>query len=163
MAQLRIREILRALRRHEVNFIVVGGISAVLQGAPLNTFDLDIVHSRESGNVQRLILALREMEAVYRLQSQRKLSPSESHLESKGHQLLATKFGPLDVLGEIGHSRSYADLLPLSFEWSPEPGNDVRVLGLETHILVKEEVAAPKDLAVLPVLRRTLEERSRRS
>jgi hypothetical protein len=38
----------------------------------------------------------------------------------------------------------------------------VRVLDLETLITVKEEVGGEKDIAMLPVLRRTLEE-SRRS
>ncbi|MDQ1471531.1 MAG: hypothetical protein QOJ99_3011 [Bryobacterales bacterium] len=117
------------------------------------------MHSREPGNVQLLLLALQEIEAVYRFQPERRLAPGASHLVSKGHQLPATKFGPLDFLGKIGHSRSFEDLLPLSFDWHPEPEITVRV---ETHIQVKEEVAAPKDLAVLPILRRTLEERSRR-
>jgi hypothetical protein len=34
----------------------------------------------------------------------------------------------------------------------------VRVLDLETLIAVKEEVGGEKDIAMLPVLRRTLEE-----
>ncbi|MGH9447686.1 MAG: hypothetical protein ACRD3O_18445 [Terriglobia bacterium] len=44
--------ILRVLAEDCVDFIVVGGISAVLQGAPIATFDLDVVHSRTEGNVQ---------------------------------------------------------------------------------------------------------------
>ena len=76
--------------------------------------------------------------------------------------MLITKYGPLEVLGEIGNSRAFEDLFPLSFPWSPEPQMSIHVLGLETHIRVKKEVAAPKDLAVLPILRRTLEERMRR-
>jgi hypothetical protein len=38
-------EILRALTHCQVDFIVVGGVCAVLQGAPITTFDLDMVHS----------------------------------------------------------------------------------------------------------------------
>lgn len=34
--------ILRALCDHHVDFIVIGGVSAVIQGAPLATFDLEI-------------------------------------------------------------------------------------------------------------------------
>lgn len=138
---------------------MVGGISAVLQGAPINTFDVDIVHSREPGNVQRLLTALKELEAIYRFQPERRLTPAASHLLSNGHQLLMTKFGPLDILGEIGRSRSFEDLLPLSYLWDPEPGISARILRLETHIRIKEEVGEPKDMAVLHVLRRTLEER----
>jgi hypothetical protein len=36
-------DILRALTLHEVEFILVGGVAAILQGAPVATFDLDIV------------------------------------------------------------------------------------------------------------------------
>ena len=38
----------------------------------------------------------------------------------------------------------------------------VHVLKLEKVIAIKEETAGPKDLAVLPILKRTLEEKSRR-
>ncbi len=33
-------EILRGLLRHEVDFILVGGVAAILEGAPVSTFDL---------------------------------------------------------------------------------------------------------------------------
>src|SRR5579864_1367767 len=98
----RFREILRILATHNVDFIVVGGISAVLNGAPVNTLDLDIVHSRDTQNISRLLAALDELGAEYRDLGGRNLRPAESHLASKGHQLLLTRFGPLDVLGTIG-------------------------------------------------------------
>jgi len=82
--------VIHALSEHCVDFIVVGGVAAVLEGAPISTFDLDIVHSRAIDNVIR---------------------PQESHLASAGYQLLMTRFGPLDVLGAIGRSRGYEELL----------------------------------------------------
>lgn len=36
-----IREILELLNKYEVEYIVVGGVAAVIQGAPITTFDLD--------------------------------------------------------------------------------------------------------------------------
>jgi hypothetical protein len=36
-------DILEALARHQVEHIVVGGVAAILEGAPISTFDLDIV------------------------------------------------------------------------------------------------------------------------
>jgi hypothetical protein len=39
-------EILKILSKHNVDFIVVGGVCAVIHGAPVATFDLDMVHSR---------------------------------------------------------------------------------------------------------------------
>lgn len=40
------RAALDVLARHRVDFVVVGGVAAVLNGAPISTFDLDIVHAR---------------------------------------------------------------------------------------------------------------------
>jgi len=131
----------------------------VLEGVPVHTFDLDVVHSREPGNIGRLLAALESLEAAYRARPE--LRPDVSHLASPGHQLLMTRFGPLDVLGMIGRSRTYDDLLPHTHELEVGEGLRVRVLNLETLIAVKEEVAGERDLAMLPIMRRTLEEKRR--
>ena len=66
-----VQRILKKLVDHRVNFIVVGGVSAVLRGAPTSTFDLDVVHSRKAANVRRLLTALQELDAHYREQMAR--------------------------------------------------------------------------------------------
>jgi hypothetical protein len=76
---------LRALRQGGVDFIVVGGLAAVLNGAPVNTFDLDIVHARNDRNVSRLTSVLAELDAFYRIQPERRLRPGASDLLSAGH------------------------------------------------------------------------------
>jgi hypothetical protein len=121
-----------------------------------------VVHSRKSENVARLLSALEELDAVYRAQPERQLRPGETHLASAGHQLLLTKFGPLDVLGMIGKSRTWDDLLGGTRTMEMEPGMVVRVLDLETLIAVKEELGFPKDTAMLPLLRQALRVRSQR-
>src|SRR5512133_2620671 len=93
-------EILSLLAGHEVEFIVVGMTAGILHGAPVSTFDLDIVHRRSPENVGRLLRALAELTARYRHDS-RGLQPTESHLLSEGHQLLTTRLGDLDCLGTI--------------------------------------------------------------
>jgi hypothetical protein len=94
--------ILRILANHEIDFIAVGGICAVLHGAPIATFDLDVVHSRSDQSVGRLLRALADLEARFRGQGDRHLAPDASHLASPGHQLLLTNAGPLDLLGAVG-------------------------------------------------------------
>lgn len=153
--------LLRTLVEHGVDFIIVGGVSAVLHGAPVTTFDLDLVHSRTPGNISRLLSALNDLDAYYRGQGDRRLSPNPSHLASPGHQLLMTGFGPLDLLGTIGRERSYEDLFEHTTELSVS-GLHLRVLNLETLIEVKEEVGHEKDKAVVPILKRTLEEKSKK-
>jgi hypothetical protein len=146
---------LRCLVGHGVNFIVVGGVSAVLQGVPMTTLDLDIVHERTSDNLMRLVTALRTLEAYYRGRGTQRLYPDQEHLASEGHHLLMTNAGPLDVLGIIGAERSYEDLLSHT-ERLTIHGLELLVLDLETQIKVKEEVAHEKDQAALPLLRRAL-------
>lgn len=134
----------------------------MLHGAPVNTFDLDIVHARDADNIRRLLSALTELDAVYRSSPERKLRPDESHLAGPGHQLLLTKVGPLDVLSMIGKSRTWNDLIGHTRNMEVEPGISVRVLNLEMLITIKEELGFEKDTAVLPVLRQTFRERRRR-
>jgi predicted nucleotidyltransferase len=153
---------LRALARHGVDFVVVGGIGAALQSAPITTLDLDVVHSTKPANVARLLAALEEMDAYYRLQPERRHRPNETHLASPGHQLLMTRYGPVDVLGAIGNGRRYEDLLPHAFEMDLGEGVRVRVLNLETLIATKEESGREKDLAALPLLRSALAATRRR-
>ena len=139
----------------------MGGVCAVLHGAPVATFDLDVVHSRSPGNVERFLKALESLGAYYRSTPKQRLRPAESHLSSAGHQLLMTRFGPLDVLGLIGTSREYPDLIPHTVEMRIDESLSIRALDLETLIETKQETAGEKDLAVLSILRRVLEEKSR--
>jgi hypothetical protein len=90
--------ILKTLTERQVDFIVVGGVCAVLHGAPISTFDLDLVHSREPNNIDRLMAVLEGLDAHYRGKGARKMRPGVSHLSSPGHQLLMTEAGPLDLL-----------------------------------------------------------------
>ena len=106
--------ILQTLVAHRVDFLVVGGICAVLHGAPIATFDLDLVHSRHPDNIQRLMATLETLEAHYR--TRKDLKPDVSHLSSPGHELLLTCFGPLDIRGEMGKGRGYDELLRDSVE-----------------------------------------------
>ncbi len=150
---------LKALQQAGVNFILVGGLAAVLNGAPVNTYDVDVVHSRRSENVARLLPVLESLDAIYRIQPLRRLRPNASHLVGPGHSNLMTKYGHLDFLGTIGEDLTYEDLLPDSEEMDLGEGLRIRVLKLEKLIEIKEQLNGEKDRAVLPILRRTLEEK----
>ena len=154
--------ILRILLEHGVDFVIVGGVAGVTYGATITTFDLDIVHSREAENLERLLKALRALDARYRTHGHEELRPALSHLESLGHQLLMTSFGPLDVLGAIGKGHEYDELLSESIEFDIGEAQKVRVLALPALIRIKEETAQEKDKAQLAILRRLLEEKSRK-
>jgi predicted nucleotidyltransferase len=161
MPELDFYRVLRALHDGGVEFLVVGGVAAVLQGAPVNTFDVDVVFSRSEANVARLLPVLHALDAHYRIQPERRLVPTASHLASPGHQNLITPYGAFDLLGTVGHDLGYEDLLPQSVQMDIGEGIQVRVLKLEKLIEIKEELGQEKDLATLPVLRRTVEARNK--
>lgn len=149
-------DILKGLCQREVDFIVVGGVAAILEGAPVSTFDVDVMHRQDDENHRRLLLALTDLEARYRDPAGRHLVPDLSKLESfRLHQLL-TKFGPLDILTKIAPDRSYDTLIDQTVLHEID-GLQIRVLGLAAVIDSKAHAGRDKDRAVLHVLRRTLE------
>ena len=154
--------ILHELASRRVDFVIIGGVGAVLQGAPVSTFDLDIVHARTPENVRRLLAALQSMDAWYRERPDARLKPTASGLAGAGHHLLMTRSGPLDVIGMATGGRGYDELLPRVVEVRADGALTVKVLDLVGLIAIKEELGREKDAATLPVLRRTLEERDRR-
>jgi hypothetical protein len=153
-------DILVTLAKHDVRFIAVGGIAAVLRGAPVHTRDVDIVYDLAEDNVARLLAALTELEAFFR-DDPRNLRPNESHLRSKGHKLLRTKFGPLDVLGSIEDGTTYGELLPQATALDVL-GLPVLVLTVERLIEVKRKLSRPKDQLMLLQLESLLEELRRK-
>ena len=102
-----------ALLEGGVEFVVIGGMAAMLRGAPLMTADVDIIHDREPANVDRELSVLRAIRARLRADS-RNIVPTASMLSGRGHVLLDTTLGPIDALCEIGDGQDDQWLLPRS-------------------------------------------------
>jgi len=54
-------EVLEGLLDAGVDFILVGGLAAVIQGAPVTTMDVDVVHSQSPENIARLLSFLKTL------------------------------------------------------------------------------------------------------
>lgn len=147
---------LRTLSESGVNFVLVGALAAVLDGAPITTYDVDVVFAINPKNVSRILTWVEQADAIFRIQPERRLRPNESHVAAGRHLNLLTRYGAVDLLGFIGDNLKYEQLLPLSNEMNIGDGLRIRVLNLETIIAVKEKLATEKDLAALPTLRSTL-------
>ncbi len=52
------QDVFASLNSHEVKYLVIGGIAAVLHGVPRATFDLDILIESNPDNARRLLVAL---------------------------------------------------------------------------------------------------------
>lgn len=55
----RLQGVFSSLSSHDVRYVVIGGIAAVLHGVPRATFDLDILIEASEENANRLLQALR--------------------------------------------------------------------------------------------------------
>jgi len=122
--------LIEVLLDEKVDFVLVGALAAVAQGAPVTTHDVDIVHARTPENLDRLMSALGKLGARYRGRPAASPLPADRRaLATTGHSLLMTTLGPLDCLGAIEGGREYDDLVPLSTEIDVD-GRPLRVCGL---------------------------------
>jgi len=151
------RHILEVLNKHKVEYIVVGGVAAVIHGAPMTTFDLDTLVKVDSANAERLVEALSELESHFR-EHQNRLSPTTQDILAGGHLLLMTRAGPLDVLGFIGNNQRYDDLVDASAEIQTSVGA-LQLLNLEELIEQKKQMGRPKDRAAAELLEAVLQYR----
>lgn len=144
------REILGVLNEHQVEYIVVGGVAAVIHGAPTTTFDLDALVRVNQANAERLTQALSQLEARFREHTET-IRPTTGDILAGVHLLLMTRAGPLDILGFIGDRQRYEDLLDVSSEIGTSVGA-IRVLNIEALIDEKKRMGRTKDIAAAELL-----------
>ena len=147
--------LLEGLIETDIKFILVGGLAAVVQGAPVTTMDVDIVHNQSSENISKLFAFLKSIGAFYRRPDDKVIRPKEEDFSGMGHALFTTRLGPLDVLAVIEEGKAYEDLLEHTVEIEFR-GHTIRVLDLKMLIELKRTSKDPKDKRRLPVLEETL-------
>jgi hypothetical protein len=59
--------LLEVLHRHEVRYVLIGGLAAALHGSATPTFDVDITPAAGSVNLARLSAALTDLDARIRV------------------------------------------------------------------------------------------------
>lgn len=93
------------------------------------------------------------MEAVYREHLPKRLKPTIESLATNSHHLLITEYGPLDVLGAVGHNSDFDTLRSHVQTISLGDNHAVNVLELDALIELKQETARKKDLPMLEILK----------
>jgi predicted nucleotidyltransferase len=161
MAEFAPQELLATIDRHGVRYVVIGGLAAILHGAPHVTTDVDIVPDEDRSNLERLSAALKELNARIRVTGEPDGIPFDHSAESLARvQIwnLVTDRGNLDLTFVPIGTRGYADLVrdaePMSVR-----GIQVPVASLADVIRSKEAAGRERDRLVLPTLRRLLERR----
>lgn len=147
--------LLEGLINAEIEFILVGGLAAVVQGAPITTMDVDIVHRQTAKNIGKLLGFLKSIDAYHRRLDDKVIEPTAEHISGRGHALFTTRLGPLDLLAIIEEGQSYEDLIDYTVEIEFR-GHTIRVLDLEMLVKLKRSAKDPKDNYHLPILEETL-------
>ena len=147
--------IIEGLIKADVKFILVGGLAAVIQGAPVTTMDVDIVHSRSPENISKLFAFLKCIDATYRRPDNKIIAPKEEDFYGMRHALFSTRIGPLDVLAFIEERKTYEDLLKHTIEIVFR-GHTIQVLDIKMLIELKRKSKDPRDKQRLYVFEETL-------
>lgn len=149
------REILRALARHGVVYVVVGGVAVQAHGGQRLTQDLDLVVPPDRENYDRLARALGELDArILGPEGQRSAaSPSAGMLVSGDLRHLDSDHGMVDVivlpaaLGPFAAVRERAHDVELGDVVVP-------VASRQDLIAMKQASGRPQDLEDVEMLER---------
>jgi hypothetical protein len=163
MAEFSPQDVFAVLERHRVRYVLIGGLAAVLHGAPHITTDADIVPEFGRENLDRLSAALDELNARVRVAGEPDGIPFDHSGESLARMQtwnLVTDRGNVDIVFVPSGTRGYDDLArdsqPMVIRSMKVP-----VSSLADVIRSKEAAGREKDRLVLPVLRRILEHTER--
>jgi hypothetical protein len=155
--------LLEVLHRHDVRYVLIGGLAAALRGSATPTFDVDITPAAGAGNLARLSAALADLDARIRVDGIPEGLPfahDAASLAQMSMLNLVTKFGDLDVAFDPAGIADYS-------QWESGAasvtvlGVPVQVASLDDIIRSKEAAGRDKDRLQLPMLR-ALQQRQHR-
>ena len=146
--------ILETLVRHEVDFVLIGGIATVIRGSARPSFDVDIAYGRDRGNLERLVHALEDLDAKLRgAPADLPVLLDAETLEQGSHFTFETRFGSLDLLHDPVGAPPYAELVRGAGPSEEVEGQATRVASIDHLIAMKEASARPHDKVVAHELR----------
>jgi predicted nucleotidyltransferase len=153
-----LERLLPTLVRAGVEFIVIGGVAAIVHGSARATFDVDLVYSRTHENTERLAAALAPHGPYPRdVPPNLPFSWDAKTISAGLNFTLTTKLGDLDLFGEVAGGETYQDLLAHSFDVDAF-GVRFKCIDLPTLIRIKEAADRLKDREAVAELRVLLEE-----
>jgi predicted nucleotidyltransferase len=144
--------VLRALHAAGVEFILIGGLAAVVWGASRFTRDMDIVYRRTPENLRRLVDALAPF-APYPRDAPPNLPFrwDATTLQRGLNFTLSTNAGPIDLFGEVVGGGVYDTLREAAVEIEVF-GVPCLCVGLRKLIELKRAAGRPRDFEVIAEL-----------
>ena len=151
-----------ALVHGGAEFIVIGGVAAIIHGSARATFDVDLLYLCDEQNIQRLVNLFAPYKPYLREAPPGPPFAWDAKTIHNGLNFtLTTELGDIDLLGDVG-GETYQTLLPHSFEVEAF-GVDFKCIDLPTLIRINEAAGRRKDLEAIAELRVLLEESGKKS
>jgi hypothetical protein len=144
--------------RHNVRFIILGGVAERMLGSPRTTDDFDICPATSRANLQRLAAMLNEIEARWAPPGMEEtgFEPVErwtaATFTSQTSLSLLTAYGKLDIWPRPDGTAGYEDLIESAVDVEVD-GLKAKVVHLEDSMRIKRTIGGPKYLGHLPLLR----------
>jgi hypothetical protein len=133
------------LLRHGVEFIVIGGQAETLMGSPRVTFDTFLCYRRTPENLKNLAAALKDLNPTLRsAPADLPIRLDAESLALGNNYTFETSLGPLDLLGWVEPLGTFEVLVPASESYKVGALN-LRTIGLEDLITIKQHIGRPKD------------------
>lgn len=137
--------VLRVLDEHDVAYVLIGGLAANARGSATATYDLDICYQRAHDNLERLVAALRAMNARLRGVAESVPFRLDARTLRNGDSFtFETDFGPVDILATPSGTSGYDDLIAAA-ERMDLGGFSVQVVALDDLIRMKRAAGRVKD------------------
>ena len=151
-AELDPGRLLGLLTARGVDYVLIGGLAAVLHGSATLTQDVDICFARDEGNLEALAKALGELGARLRgVGESVPFVPDRRTLEQSELLTLDTSAGPLDLVALPPGSPPY-DVLRRRSQRLDLGAFAVCVASVEDLIAMKRMAGRPKDLVAIEEL-----------
>ena len=145
-------DIIGLLAKHNVDFVLVGGLAAVTHGSSMTTQDIDICCDFSAENLLRLQKAIVDLNPVHRMTSNLiPLELTEENCKSLKNLYLETDWGQLDCLGEIIGIGNFHAVKSLSETIELEEV-ECRILRIDALIKAKKAMGRPKDIETIKQL-----------
>lgn len=156
-------QIFQVLADNDVDYVVIGAMAAMLQGADLAmTLDVDVTAATDEHNREHLAMALMALEARLRVPDPEDAVdiPLDARmLASAAVMTFVTRFGPFDVLFAPAGAPPYEELRGRASVVT-RFGVTIRVADVEDIVAMKRATGREKDAAHLTTLIEFLKGRS---